>query len=156
MNKIVKERFLKKIDKSAPNGCWEWTAGIVGGGYGGFWYKNKMYRAHRFSYEFFKGPIPEGKMVCHSCDNRRCVNPDHLWIGTAKENLEDAVRKGRTAREDRIGTKNWNSKLTIFKVREVRKLWKAGNSIRSLAKKYRVTPMSMRDALTGRTWKHVD
>jgi lambda repressor-like predicted transcriptional regulator len=153
--KTVEGRFLEKVDKNVPNGCWNWVYGVVGGGYGGFWYKNKMYRAHRFAYELFKGSIPEGLYVCHSCDNPGCVNPEHLWLGTQKENLEDAVRKRRMSREDRIGTKNWNAKLTISKVKEARELWKFGNTIRSLACKYGVSYESMRNALNGITWKHV-
>jgi len=93
--KSNKERFLEKFDKNAPNGCWEWKGAKVGSGYGEFWFEGAMVLAHRFSYELFKGPIPEGKLVCHMCANRRCVNPDHLWLGTHKENTEDCILKGR-------------------------------------------------------------
>ena len=90
-------RFLKKIRKT--NECWIWTAALDKDGYGVFRYKNKekyKYKAHRFSYEFFIGEIPKGKLVCHTCDNPPCVNPYHLFLGTRKDNTQDMLKKGRS------------------------------------------------------------
>lgn len=90
--------WLSKVDKSGE--CWLWTGACDRHGYGKFQVgfggrAQKHYRAHRFGYEALVGPIPEGKVVCHSCDNPPCVNPAHLWLGTMKDNTQDMYRKGR-------------------------------------------------------------
>jgi hypothetical protein len=91
----LKERLLKKIKVNQITDCWEWQAAVNNIGYGFIRDKTKMRTAHRVSYEQHIGPIPSGKNVCHTCDNPKCVNPDHLWVGTVKDNMQDKVRKGR-------------------------------------------------------------
>lgn len=95
--------LIERTSIPEPNsGCWIWVAGVWGGrrgmlyGYASFQGRTRL--AHRASYEAFKGPIPDGLCVCHSCDNPLCVNPDHLWLGTHTDNRRDMIRKGRRYR----------------------------------------------------------
>jgi len=88
------KRFLSKVQMT--HSCWIWKASAKNQfGHGSFSVGNKRKFAHRVSYELFVGPIPEGKCVLHTCDNPRCVNPGHLFIGTKKDNIKDALLKGR-------------------------------------------------------------
>lgn len=94
MNLKYFNRFFKKI-KEDKSGCWIWMGRPNFYGYGQFMMMYKNYRAHRLSYEIHKGKIPNGMHVCHTCDIRLCVNPKHLFLGTAKDNMHDCHKKGR-------------------------------------------------------------
>ena len=88
------ERFIRKVKISGRNDCWLWTGGL-NQGYGYFRFEGRTEGAHRVSHKLFKGPIPKGMDTMHACDVRNCVNPNHLSVGTRKENVWDCVRKGR-------------------------------------------------------------
>ena len=97
MREIDYKRFMSKVIKT--DNCWLWNAGKNYKDYGNFSVTingcSKTYRAHRFIYEYFNGTIPEGMLVCHTCDTPRCVNPNHLWLGTVSDNTVDSVNKKR-------------------------------------------------------------
>lgn len=151
-----KEYLYKNFEKNSVTGCWNWTGTIFQvSGYGAFkclaMRKNHM-NASRASWIIHNGPISSRKiMVCHTCDNRKCVNPDHLFLGSSSDNMIDASKKGRINHgEDRP-----QSKLTDATVAEARRLRQDGISWRNLAANYGVTLHCMISAITGKTWAHV-
>lgn len=94
MNEKQERNFLAKFPRP-ETGCWNWTAGKDRQGYGILKLNRSMKKAHRVSYEYYVGPVPEGLLVCHNCDNPTCVNPTHLFTGTHQDNNQDKVNKGR-------------------------------------------------------------
>jgi hypothetical protein len=136
-----------------PSGCWFWTMEMSPNGYGHAWFQGRTELAHRLSYMLAKGPIAAGLLVCHTCDNRQCVNPEHLWLGTQKENLQDAARKGR--RKYCPGEKNGHAKLTEQAVLFCRMVCGGEITQTYLAKHYGVAVSAISRAISGKRWKHL-
>lgn len=128
--------------------CWIWEGSKSTKGYGRMWWMGKLHAAHRMAYEAWHGPIPEGLHVLHSCDNPSCVNPEHLWVGTNQQNVEDKCFKNRIPR----GEARANSKLTEQAVREIRS---SSEGKKALAKRYGVCPTVILEVKRGIRWPHV-
>lgn len=136
----VKARAI--VDEAT--GCWVWQGSCSINGYG------RLRRGpggtsaycHRIMYEHANGSVPEGAVVMHTCDNRRCVNPDHLVIGTQRDNVRDMHKKGRTPR----------SVLTAAEVQEIRMLRQTGMTFHSLAKRFMVSPQTVSKIVTRKAW----
>ena len=120
----ARTRFEKKLWYNKETTCWEWTAYCDKYGYGHFRFNGKMPLAHRFAYELYVAPIPEGLHILHKCNNCKCVNPEHLYVGTPQDNADDRERAERAARQD--GEYNKSAKLTQDQVRAIRTLYDEG------------------------------
>ena len=142
------ERFWESVSVGGLGECWEWL-GPKRGGYGVIEDGGRTLGAHRVSYSMVHGPIPSGTHVCHSCDNRGCVNPGHLFAGSPGDNSHDMVEKDRQAK----GSRNGFSKLTESDVVEIRR---SNMSQRAIAKRYGITQANVSLIRKGTTWKHVE
>lgn len=147
------DRVMRYVEFDTNGGCWLWSGATLGRpGYGNLPIKGRPTAASRASWIAHYGDVPAGKMVCHKCDQRLCCNPAHLFLGSQTDNMRDMVAKGRgnAAR----GTASGNAKLNDDAVRQIRTL--AGReSIRSIARRFNVDPMTIRAIVTGKTWRHV-
>ena len=147
------EQFMSNVEKDAATGCWNWTGGLLYGyGVFGFWVHGKDHskrvRAHRWIHQqTHNKTLPKHIMVCHTCDNRKCVNPAHLFEGSALDNTRDMISKGRH------GYGTTGAKLTQWEVKEIRNM--KNITQRELAKQYRVTPGTISEIIRRVTWRHV-
>jgi hypothetical protein len=171
-------RFSRKVDMSGE--CWVWTGACIDAGYEGD--KTRTRTAHRVAWELANGPIPVGKMVLHTCDNRACVRPDHLYLGTHTRNMQDMIERGRAATGNRNGKHvhpdrqprgdnhharlhperlargetNGNAKMTADRVRAIRERYDAGGILlRELAAEFSCPLGTVHQIITRKTWRHV-
>lgn len=165
--------FVNKTDT-----CWIWTGSLSRTGYGSFWMRGDNYIAHRAAYMLFVGDVPDDLFVCHCCDTPACVNPDHLFLGTAQDNSQDMVNKGRSMKgrrrprgEIKRGDQHWThiygtsrlprgashplSKLTDDDVRDIRTRRDGGCGLKELAAEYGITATNISYIARRKTWKHV-
>lgn len=148
------ERFWEKVDRSGGDAaCWNWQAYHHRSGYGRFgWKSGKVYFSNRAAYELTHGPIPDGLYVLHSCDNRSCCNPAHLFLGTARDNTADMFSKGRARPGHVPGVLNGRAKLTIEQVTAIRQA-RGKRTQQSLADEYGVAQTTISGVMRGVNWQ---
>lgn len=157
---VSRSDFWSRVNKNAPNGCWEWTAGksssVKGRDYGLADHCGKRWKAHRLAWIFEFGPIPDDTMVLHKCDNPPCCNPAHLFLGNNTDNQRDCIQKGRGNREH--GTDRYNAVLKEEDILEIRRIYRPRHpefSGRKLAARFGVATTMISAIIGGKRWKHV-
>jgi len=148
----LEEKFWTFVNKKGINDCWNWKGNHFKQGYGRMYHHStKEGKAHRLSYMINTGEIPEGALVCHTCNNKSCVNPKHLYVGTNDDNMRDLANSGILK-----GEKNPASKLTVFEVLRIRRIYaKRGKNTYELSKQYNVSQILISQIIRGVSWKHV-
>lgn len=141
-------RYVQKTER-----CWLWTASTNGGRYGKFSLAGRTVSAHRFSWELVHGPIKSGLYVCHKCDNVKCVNPSHLFLGTPSDNVVDCHHKGR--QRDQRGERHSLTKIKDQDVVQIRTEYGCGTTQRMLAEKFGVCQMTISNIVNRKTWSHL-
>lgn len=168
----LKCKLLKNIN--IKNDCWEWNKSLTNTGYGKLIHEGKSLISHRVSFEVFKGEIPEGLFVCHTCDNKKCINPDHLWAGTQKDNILDAKSKGRLPiqfgrkhtqetkekfkkrlHSDRRGEKHHLRKLKNEDVFKIRNMLENGLTQTEIANQFGVHSSAISNIKNRKSWSHI-
>lgn len=177
------KRFQKYVLITKDSECWIWTGYRDKDGYGGSCLDGKGQRANRVSYQIYKGGTPKDLFVLYKCDNPTCVNPDHLFLGTVFENIEDMVNKGRQAKGNKhgsvthpekvprmIGDRNGSrtkpemlprgskhpfAKVNEYKIKEMRRMYKNGAKQSTICTKYGLSPSVVCNIVNGKTWTHV-
>lgn len=157
------ERLKKSYEKHVirQESCWDWKGSISNNGYPVMSCRRTIGadRGHKASWIIHNGPIPEGMHVCHSCDNRKCTNPEHLWIGTHKQNNDDKIAKGRAKYVQppvMKGEANPSAKLTEAMVKEIKCLLELGHSSYGIAKKFSVSKTTILRIKRNTHWKHIE
>jgi hypothetical protein len=157
--------FWRRVDTTGD--CWLWTGGVNRRGYGKITVGRKNYATHRYSWEITYGLIPDTKMVCHRCDRPACVKPDHLFLGSASDNIRDAAMKGRMASGDRNGSRlhpeslrrgedSSVSKLTADQVIAIYETYRSSKSLlNDVALEYGVGLLTVHRIVKGKSWKHL-
>lgn len=147
----VCDRFNEHVTPTNKRTCWEWEGNLFPTGYGVFSIRRKTIGAHRASWRLYNGDIPDDLQVLHKCDNRKCVNPYHLYLGTIEDNMRDKVERGRSLKGEDVPT----SVLTKKQVKEIRKLYRQGVVQTELAKRYGVHQGTISGIVLKKTWKHI-
>lgn len=150
------ETFFSKIKQGNENECWEWTGAVINEKrkmfYGSAFVCGHTFRAHRLAYRLYNGMFDESLFICHKCDNPKCCNPGHLFLGTAKDNYYDCMGKGRNTRGDKHG----GSLLKEIDVKNIRKEFELGDTKKELSKKYKVPYRIIFRIIKRETWKHIN
>jgi hypothetical protein len=154
--KTLDQRFHEKVHYEPMTGCWLWGGAIGDTGYGTLMEGGKgggrTVRAHVVAWRIHRGPVPVGLYVCHKCDVRWCVNPDHLFVGTALDNNRDKMRKGRCRTQ--VGSERRTAKLDDAAARDIVARYGRREPLRSIARHYGIAMGTVTHLLTGRSWSH--
>lgn len=142
------EKFWARVDQSG-DGCWPWTAGRFDSGAGAVWVDGKARKAHRIAWILTNGPLADRELICHKCDNPVCCRPDHLFVGSHRDNTQDMLRKGR-------GNRDGKRHLTPEQVMAIRDKYAAGGvTLKSLGDEYGVSFVAIHLAVTRKTWADI-
>ncbi len=153
-HEFILKRFWNKVAIAEKEDCWEWLGCFLPNGYGAFQVNRKKCLSHRMAWEATYDQIPSGMSVCHRCDNRKCCNPHHLFLGTPKDNTHDMWSKGRHSVPS--GESNPRAKLTGAEVVQIFTAYhKSGESQQALAQQYKVTRSAIKGIVDRRRWTHV-
>jgi len=162
--KSERERFFEKVHTGS--GCWEWQGSLAPNGYGQFFRPEGSRQAHRIAWEYENGPIENGLHVCHTCDNRKCVRPSHLFLGTRSDNMKDMVAKQRhntspgcramlKVRKVNRGVNNHECKLTEEQAMIAKACPQTRGSASRLAEAFGVSLTVISDIRAGKRWTHL-
>ena len=149
------EKFWAMVEPIPFAGCWLWMGGYSSQGYGVYALHGKQYLAHRLAHQLTTGIPPDGLCVCHRCDVRECINPQHLFLGTIADNINDMWAKGRGAPTGARGERAARSKLTSADVLAVREKLANGVSLVDIAREFGVTRRNIAHIKLGKTWAHL-
>lgn len=153
MEEYNKRRFWSKVAISQEDLCWEWLAGKCSGGYGTIRFNGKKDSSNRVAYLLHYGIDPKELYVLHTCDNRACCNPKHLFLGTHTDNMQDMAAKGRTG--TKVGIESRYAKISEKDVFGILKLKEEGNCYASISRRYSITPEQVSNICRGKSWKHL-
>lgn len=148
--RTAEERFEAFVEPQA-DGCWHWIGSLDTAGYGLFRVDGGLVKAHRYAWSLANGPILDGLQACHTCDVRVCVNPEHIFLGSAADNMADRNAKGRHAH----GIRHGKAVLSEDNVREIRSLLTWVGSIQEIADRFGVTYGCIREIANGHNWRHI-
>lgn len=150
----IEEQFEARWEPVPEAGCWIWTGAYNNYGYGVLWWNYRPILAHRYSWQIHKGPIPENRILCHTCNTRCCINPDHLYAGTPKTNYDDSVRAGTaTGYPKQQGEQVGGSKLKEVDIRIIRR---SSDTNENLARRFGISPSHMSRVRRGLYWNHIE
>ena len=162
--KSLLDAFKDKYIPDLQTGCWVWM-GASNGRYGLIWRSPKFVMAHRVAYELYKGSIPPGLYVCHTCDVTFCVNPEHLFIGTQSDNMKDMISKGRKVLNPNAGSHgkhakgecNGSNKYSAEMIHDMRRIYDSGacKNIAAIARCFRVSESQVRRIIHRQSWRHL-